>query len=86
MTDIVTPFKADARLVHSVNSTTPQARGYSSWWNAFTGAAATQTGGPLSCTRRTFHLAIQGRFKQPIPAEDLVSGQEFPKAPRLSAG
>ncbi|GBF99476.1 hypothetical protein Rsub_12144 [Raphidocelis subcapitata] len=48
--------------------------------------AATRPGGPLAGNRRTFHVAVQGRFKAPIAASDLLSGQEMPKPPRLSAG
>jgi len=46
--------------------------------------AASRPGGPLACSRRTFHVALQGTFKRPLPADQLVSGQELPKAPRLS--
>jgi hypothetical protein len=28
-----------------------------------TSKAAAQPGGPLACSRRTFHVAVQGRFK-----------------------
>lgn len=44
--------------------------------------AASGAGGPLSCSRRTFHIAVQGRFKRELLASDLQTGQEFPKAPR----
>ncbi|GBF87352.1 hypothetical protein Rsub_00063 [Raphidocelis subcapitata] len=44
--------------------------------------AAARPGGALSCGRRSFHVAIQGRFKRAISAAELLSGQEYPKAPR----
>jgi len=44
--------------------------------------AAAKPGGPLACGRRTCHIAVQGSFKRPIAAADVVCGQEFPKAPR----
>ena len=47
-----------------------------------TSAAAAAPGGPLACRMRTFHVAVQGRFKRPLAAADLQTGQEFPKAPR----
>jgi hypothetical protein len=45
-------------------------------------AAAAGPGGPLSCGRRTFHVAVQGSFNRDVLASELVSGQEYPKAPR----
>lgn len=48
-------------------------------------AAAAGPGGPLACKSRTFHIAMQGSFKEPVPADVLVSGQEFPKPPKISA-
>ncbi|KAI8472125.1 MAG: hypothetical protein J3K34DRAFT_415223 [Monoraphidium minutum] len=46
--------------------------------------AAAGPGGPLACSRRTFHIAVQGTFKRPVAADTLVSGQEFPKPPKTS--
>jgi hypothetical protein len=50
-----------------------------------TTAAAAAPGGPLACKHRTFHIAVQGRFKRSFRAADLVSGQEFPKPPRSAS-
>lgn len=47
-----------------------------------TSGAATAPGGPLACRFRTFHVAVQGRFKRDLMASDLQTGQELPKAPR----
>lgn len=53
--------------------------------------AAARPGGPLAppsmgAPRRLFHVAVQGSFKRPVLAADMVSGQEFPKPPRLPVG
>ncbi|KIZ01954.1 hypothetical protein MNEG_6006 [Monoraphidium neglectum] len=47
-------------------------------------AAALAPGGPLAGGRRSFHVAVQGTFKRPVAAEQLLSGQEFPKPPKTS--